>query len=88
MNFNVGTGNPGLRVLDLGNMDHYRGEWERLYDITNWKDLLEIDREFLDITGIKIKIYTTIAVVEEYQESFFLEEMIKYFMYTYNTADF
>ena len=69
-------------------MDHYRGEWERLYDITNWKDLLEIDREFLDITGIKIKIYTTIAVVEEYQESFFLEEMIKYFVYTYNTADF
>ena len=60
MNFNVG--NQVWEVLDLGNMDHYRvymysGEWERLYDITIWKDLLEIDREFLDIIGIKIKIY-------------------------------
>ena len=62
------------------------GEWERLYDITTWKDLLEIDWEFLDIIVIKIEIHDN-GNCEGIPRKFQQDEMIKYFV-VYNTADF
>ena len=61
-----------------------------MIDITNWKDLLEIDWEFLDIVVIKIKIFMyDNRNFWGISRKLYEEEIIKYFVYRwYNTADF